>query len=79
MVKLKDLNSRLKGRPELKDEEIAAECRKNHESITSDELQISSLQFQTEQVDTIQNRRNEEAEKMAASLEAEKQKVSEQH
>lgn len=29
MVKLKDLNSRLKGRLELKDEEIAAERRKN--------------------------------------------------
>lgn len=60
MVKLKDEKCRLKGLLELKDKEIAPECKKNNdETITSYESQSSclkkSLQFQREQVDTIQN------------------------
>lgn len=81
--KLNSDRDRLEGLLELREREFTAEHHKNYETIISCKSQISSLQkrlqSQTEQVDSIQNLNNQEKEKMAASLDAKKQKVSEQN
>ncbi|XP_030295937.1 trichohyalin-like [Sparus aurata] len=74
---------RLEGLMDLREKGFKAEYKNKYEIIASHEATISNLkrdlQFQVAQVESLKHRSHQEKDEMAARLEAEKQKLSEQN